>query len=78
MSEGGNVPVMQTAEDIQRLASLPENAGLFTLYRADTHGTEVPIVMNVSEDFARSAMIKLEKTPHHQGYWFRVPGHEPS
>ena len=65
------------AEDIQQQALQPENRGSFTLYRADTHGTEIVIVKDVSEDFAKSVMEKLEAKPHHQGYWYRGAENTP-
>ncbi len=61
------------ASEIQERALLSENKGPYTLYRADTHGTENAVIENVSEDFAKAAMTTLEARPHHQGYWYRVP-----
>ncbi|PZO88700.1 MAG: hypothetical protein DI626_01155 [Micavibrio aeruginosavorus] len=61
------------AREIQQNARLSENQGPYTLYRADTHGTESIVVDHVSETFAKAAMEQLEARPHHQGYWYRIP-----
>jgi hypothetical protein len=70
--------IFQGADDIHSRARSAENAGPFTLYRADTHGTETTVVEKVSEDFAKAVMQHLEKKPHHQGYWYRIPEQSPA
>lgn len=56
------------------MAAAETNRGTFTLYRADTHGTESEIFTNISEPFAKSALAFFERRPHHQGYWYRPAG----
>ncbi len=70
--------ISMSAVEIQALARQPQNAGSFTLYRADTHGTETAIITNVSEIFAHTVMMALEEKPHHQGYWVRPVEAQPS
>lgn len=69
--------ISMSAADIQRQEQDPDNHGPYTLYRADMHGTETPVVANVSEEFAKTVMAQLEAKPHHQGYWYGVPENTP-